>query len=129
MLILMLVITLSACTSSKLADSYKEKDVIARAKEVVNVINTLDYNAMNAEMRGDLQNQLTADSLKSALDKTLTKAGTFKEYKSIVTAGQKSKSTGEDYATVILTCTYQNSTHIFTINMDANLDIVGMYLK
>jgi hypothetical protein len=113
----------------KLADSYDENAVISRAKEVVEVINTHDYDAIQAELRDDLEDDLTSDQLKAAWDKTLTDAGDFKDYKSITTVGQKSKSTGEDYAQVVLVCNYENATLIYTIIMDANLEIVGMYLK
>lgn len=129
--VMMLVFMLSACgaSSSKLADIYTEEAVISRAEEVVNVINTLDYSAINAELRADLRDRLTAESLETEWDPMLGKAGAFKEYTQTATAGQKSKSTGEDYATVILVCDYEESTLTFTIVMDKDLEIVGMYLK
>ncbi len=128
-LVSLFLLMLSACGSIKLADIYDENEVIDRAKEVVNVINTHDYDAIQAELRDDLEDKVTPDQLKSAWEKTLSDAGDFQDYKSITTVGQKSKSTGEDYAQVVLVCNYENSTLIYTIVMDANLDIVGMYLK
>jgi Na+-transporting NADH:ubiquinone oxidoreductase subunit NqrC len=128
-LVSLFILMLTACGSTKLADIYDENAVIDRAKEVVDVINTHDYVAMQAELRDDLEGNVTPDQLKSAWDKTLTEAGDFQDYKSITTVGQKSKSTGEDYAQVVLVCNYKNSTLIYTIVMDANLEIVGMYLK
>lgn len=129
LLVLTLVIALTACSSAELADIYNEEDVIAKAKQTVEVINSLDYDAINKELREDLQDQLDAATLKNSWDEKLTEAGTFKEYKSAVTIGQKSKSTGEDYATAILTCDYENSTLMFTIVLDEDLEVVGMYLK
>lgn len=129
LLVLALVTALTACSSAELADIYNEDDVIAEAKGTVEVINTLDYDAVNKELREDLQDQLDATTLKSSWDEKLTEAGTFKEYKSATAIGQKSKSTGEDYATAILTCEYENSTLMFTIVLDADLEVVGMYLK
>ncbi len=129
-IVFVLIVTLTACGSpKKLAETYNEDEVIARAKEVVDVINTLDYDAINAQLRKDLQDKLTAEQIKKGFNDKLEKAGSFKEYKNIVTLGQKSKSTGEDYAVVILICTYENSTLTYTITMDASLEIVGMYQK
>lgn len=122
-------ITLSACTSAKLADIYDENIVTERAKEVVEMINSQDYDKVNAEIRDDLQDQLTASKLKDVIGAKLDEAGAFIEYPSITTLGQKSKTSGEDYATVVLVGKYEKSTIVFTITMDSNLDIVGFYVK
>lgn len=120
---------LSACTSAKLADIYDEESVIDRAKGIVELINAYDFEAVNAQVRDDLQDQLTSTQLKDALEGKLVDAGAFVEYQSSGAVGQKSKSTGEDYATVVLVGKYENSTIVFTITMDSNLDIVGLYAK
>lgn len=122
-------IALSACSSSKLADIYDETIVTERAKEVVELINSQDYEKVNAEIRDDLQDQLTSTQLKDALGAKLVVAGPFIEYQSTATLGQKSKTSGEDYATVVLVGKYEKSILVFTISMDSNLDIVGLYVK
>jgi len=127
--ILICTIVLSACAGAKLSDIYKEDEVIAKAKETVEVINTLDYDSMMKVLREDLRDQLDSNTLKDAWDAKLSAAGEFKEYQSVTTLGQKSKTTGEDYAVVVLTCTYENDTLIYTLSMDSNLEIVGMYMK
>ncbi|MFB0921204.1 MAG: DUF3887 domain-containing protein [Oscillospiraceae bacterium] len=126
---IILVLSLAACSSSKLADIYKEDDVIAKAKSVVDTINTQDYDAVVTLVREDLQGQLTADSLKSAWQPMLDESGAFKEYKTVAAYGQKSKSTGEDYAICVLVCTYEKATRTFTISLDKDLAVVGMYMK
>ncbi len=128
-ILLVFSITLSACTSVKLADIYDEKIVTERAKEVVEMINSQDYDKVNAEIRDDLQERLTSNQLKDAIEAKLVEAGAFIEYQSISTLGQKSKTSGEDYATVVLVGKYERSTIVFTITMDSNLDIVGLYVK
>lgn len=124
-----MLLSLAACSSSKLADIYKEDDVVSKAKTVVETINTQDYDSVVAFVRSDLQTQLTADTLKTAWKTQLDESGAFKEYKSVVTYGQKSKSTGEDYAVCVLVCTYENATRTFTLSFDKDLSVVGMYMK
>lgn len=124
-----MLLSLAACSSSKLADIYKEDDVVSKAKTVVETINTQDYDSVVAFVRSDLQAQLTADTLKTAWKTQLDESGAFKEYKSVVTYGQKSKSTGEDYAVCVLVCTYENATRTFTLSFDKDLSVVGMYMK
>jgi hypothetical protein len=128
-ILLIFSITLSACNPVKLADIYDENIVIERAKEVVEMINSQDYDKVNAEIRDDLQDQLTSNKLNDAIGAKLVEAGAFVEYPSITTLGQKSKTSGEDYATVVLVGNYEKSTIVFTITMDSNLDIVGFYVK
>ena len=129
-ILLVFSITLSACASAvKLADIYDENIVTERAKEVVEMINSQDYDKVNAEIRDDLQDQLTSSKLKDVIGAKLVEAGAFIEYPSITTLGQKSKTSGEDYATVVLVGKYEKSTLVFTITMDSNLDIVGLYVK
>jgi len=124
-----LILSLAACSSSKLADVFKGDEVAARAKGFVETINTLDYDAVVSEIREDLQSQVTPESLERAWGVQLTDAGTFKEYATVVTYGQKDKSTGEDYAVCVLVCKYENASHTFTISIDKNLEIVGLYMK
>lgn len=122
-------ITLAACTSAKLAENYDENIVTERAKAIVEMINSQNYEKVNAEIRDDLQDQLTPEKLKDAIGAKLVEAGAFLEYQSIATLGQNSKTSGEDYAVVVLIGKYENSTVMFTISMDSNLDIVGLYVK
>lgn len=128
-ILLVFSITLSACSSAKLADNYDENIVTERAKEVVEMINSQNYDQVNAEIRDDLQDQLTSEKLKDAIGAKLVEAGTFIDYQSIAAVGQKSKTSGEDYALVVLVGKYEKSTVMFTISMDSNLDIVGLYVK
>lgn len=127
--LLVFSITLSACASTKLADTYDEKIVTERAKEVVEMMNAQSFDKVNAEIRDDLQDQLTSSKLQEAIGAKLAEAGAFIEYPSISTLGQKSKTSGEDYATVVLVGKYENGTVVYTITMDTNLDIVGLYVR
>lgn len=124
-----LLLSFAACSSSKLADIYSEDEIVARAKSVVEVINTLDYDSVVGVLREDLQSQVTSESLKSAWGSLLDEAGAFEEYKTVVAYGQKDKTTDEDYAVCVLVCKYENASRTFTISMDKDLEIVGLYMK
>jgi hypothetical protein len=127
--VLVLAVTLSACAATGLAGIFDQDAVIARGEEIVELVNAQDFESVNAEFRADLRDQLTSNQLKDALGQKVVDAGSFVDFQSITTLGQKSKSTGEDYATVVLVGNYQNGTLVFTVTMDANLDLVGFYIK
>lgn len=128
-LALSVILLLSGCSAAKLSEVYSEEEVISRAKEVVELINVSDFSAVNAEVREDLQGALNTEKLQEAIGAFVNDAGTFVEFSTIVTTGQKSKSTGEDYAVAVLVCKYENANIIYTIAMDQNMDIVGLYVK
>jgi len=130
-LIVVLALTwlLAACGGAKLADVYDEDEVTARAKDVVGMINDRDYEAVTGEVREDVRDQLTPDILSDAWDATLDKSGAFEDYKSVTVIGQKNRDNGEDYAVAVLVGKYENASRTFTIMMDENLDIVGLYMK
>ena len=129
LLALAMLVSLAACGASKLSDEYVEADVIARAEALVGVINTKDYPAVVAELRDDLEASITAEQLESAWGAALDKAGAFVSFSKEAAAGQKSESSGENYAVVVLVCKYENSTLTYTVSMDRDLEIVGMYMK
>ena len=129
LLALAMLFSLAACGASKLSDEYVEADVIARAEALVGVINTKDYPAVVAELRDDLEASITAEQLESAWGASLDKAGAFVSFSKEAAASQKNESTGENYAVVVLVCKYENSTLTYTVSMDKDLEIVGMYMK
>ena len=56
-----LTFVLADSSSNKLSEDYSKDEVIARAKEVVELMNALDYSAINNEIREDLQENLSVD--------------------------------------------------------------------
>lgn len=130
-LIIFLVMTflLSACKGTKLAEGFDENSVAEHAKGIVELINAKDFDSVNSELRDDLESQLTANQLQEAMETKLDEAGQFVQYKSIAIVGQKSKTTGEDYATAVVVGEYEKGNLIFTITMNIDLEIVGIYLK
>lgn len=128
-LCLIMLLSLTACGGSKLSEEYDEQAVLAKAEELVMTANTLDYEAVHSMLREDLLPALTAQQLESSWGPFLEAAGAFVEITSRTAVTQKSQSTDENYAVAVLVCKYENANLTYTISMDVNLDIVGMYLK
>ena len=122
-------LVLSACGSAGLADGFDNKQVTEQAEAAVSLTNGGDYDALVSSFRSDLQKQLTADTFKSAWSSQLKDAGAFKSFKSTAVYGTKDKSTGEDYAVAVIVAEYENAAHTFTISVDKDGKLVGMYMK
>ena len=67
--------------------------------------------------------------LEKALIQQLSDLGAFVEYKSVMAAGTKDQKTQEDYAVVVVTAVYQNGNATYTISVDRDLAVVGLYMK
>ena len=124
-LAVLLITALSACGSS--AFQFDKSAAISQAESAVEVIDTRDYDAIVKLFREDLQGQTSADSIRSAWDSQLAGAGTFVGYKSETATAIK--QSGTDYIVVVLTTEYQNSTLTYTISLDTDMNVVGMYMK
>ncbi|MEG1984634.1 MAG: DUF3887 domain-containing protein [Oscillospiraceae bacterium] len=122
-------VLLSGCAGNKLSDDFDKDEVVEEASEMVEVINTMDYEKIVGEMREDLRDQITSEQLKEAWGEKLSGLGKFSKITSEGVIGDKSKETKEDYAVAVLACEYENGTATFTLVYDTELELVGLYMK
>lgn len=120
---------LSGCSSTKLSDSFNKDTVEKSAKQVIEYLNNADYDSVTNLFRDDLKKDLSADTLKNAVEKTYSNAGKFDDYKSISILGQKIKSTKEDSAVAIVVAKYEKQKVTFTITFDTDMKLIGLYMK
>jgi hypothetical protein len=126
------MLLLAGCGGNKLAplDAQFDETVLKeRAAEIVDLANAGDYEGLYALVRADVQAQVDAATLSEAWGASITAAGDFVEIKNIRCYGTDDPSTGEAYAVAIVNCRYAHAQHVFTLSFDANLELVGLYLK
>jgi hypothetical protein len=118
-------LTLAAGCAGKVPDGYDKDRLTQRAKEVVETINTLDYNAVILELRQDLQSQITPESLSDAWDANLSALGAFKDYKNIAYT-----STNRQHRLCGCRAHCRMKTiAIYTLSFDSDYELVGLYMK
>lgn len=125
LLILSLITT--ACTTSKLADTFDVAAVEVKAKSVIDSLNQADYTGVVAMLREDLREALPADKIKAAVDQVYGSAGAFEKYEKVVVAGQKAEN--KDIAVAVVRAKYADYTVTFTISFDQDLKVIGLYMK
>lgn len=126
-LVIFIVGMFSACNSTKLADTFNKDTVKTTAKQVIEYMNSGDFDKVNAMVREDYQIILTSDVLSEAVEKTYGKAGSFVKYEVINIVGTKDKDT--EYAIALVQAKYKKQNVTFTISFDSNLDVIGIYMK
>ncbi len=129
LLSLLLIAALFAGCAQKLSDKFDEDTVVSAAQDVVTLMNEGKYEDITAKTREDLREALSAEVIASAAEQVLAGAGDFSEFGKHSVAGQKDKSTGEDYAVIVLEAKYANKTHVYTLSFDADMSIIGFYVK
>jgi len=125
----LLILALTACSSSKLAEGFDTDTVKTQTEALINLTNDQNFDGVVAMIREDLQSQVTADSLETGWKPLLDSSGAFEKISSTAVYGQKDQSTGENYAVCVAVCKYANTSRTFTISMDTDYKIVGLYMK
>lgn len=118
-----------ACSNNELSSKFDEEEVIDKAKEVIEVINTQNYKEVIAYIRADLQAEITAEQLQEAWGDRITNAGVFKEIKNTALKTQEDPNTKEDFVTIIIQAVYEKDTLVYTLSFDEELEMIGLYMK
>ncbi len=127
-LLLILCLALAACAPG-LPDGFDGDAVTAQAEQDVALINTRDFEAVVNRLRADLQDAVTVEDLETAWGGALDALGAYDGVKDTGTSGTKDRETGEAYAVAIVVAQYENGTATFTLSYDADLALVGLYMK
>ena len=129
LIVILVMSLLFGCSGNKLSDKFDEQEVLDKGKEVVEVINTRQYEDVIALLREDLRSQITADQLVTAWDDQIVAAGEFDKIRNTAIESQEDSVTKEEYATVILEAIYAEDTLIYTLSFDEDLMMIGLYMK
>ncbi len=129
LIVILVMSLLFGCSGNKLSDKFDEQEVLDKGKEVVDVINTRQYEDVIALLREDLRSQITADQLVTAWDDQIVAAGEFDKIRNTAIESQEDSVTKEEYVTVVLEAIYAEDTLIYTLSFDEDLMMIGLYMK
>ena len=128
-MVLALSVGMIACAGGKLPEGFDKDEVGSAAEEIVGLATTGDYDSIINALRDDLKSSITADQLKEGWASLFEKAGAFDSITKTVFSSTKDKTTGEEYAVVQVLAKHANANLIYTLSIDKNLALVGLYLK
>jgi len=126
---LLLLAALSGCSAKPLPEGFSADDVGTRAEEIVGYASAGDFESVVAQLRSDLSGAVTADQLAEGWRPTYERVGAFESVKRVAFSGTADASTGEEYAVAQLLCSHEKGDVLYTLSFDAELNLVGLYLK
>lgn len=120
---------LTACGAQKLGDAFDEAAVKETAETIIGYINEDDIEGFcNVQMSEKMQEVTTVESMTEVFDQYIKDRGAFVEYKNNVVVGSTDDN-GNECAVAVLVAKYENQTVNYTISFDADMNMIGFYLK
>ena len=121
---------LFACTylrESRLSEQFARDRVYGASKNFINRLNGREYESCYQSFNQAMRASMSLNRLQNTLDSVLNSLGRFVRFKGI-SASEKTVL-GEDYAVCTVKCVYENGPATFTISLDKDLKIGGLYIK
>ncbi len=129
LVVVMLAILLTGCGAGKipLAEVFQQEQLEQQTLQIVSWLNEEEYEQVYDTFREDMKQALPTEELKSACVETYGEGGEFVQITSTEVNGQKIE--GEDYAVVMVKAQYEQQIVTFQVGYDANMQVVGLYMK
>lgn len=127
MVLLMVVLAGCGSTTVPLADVFQQEQLEQQTMQIVDWLNEGEYEQVYETFRDDMKEALPVDELKSACMETYGDAGSLVQVSSTVVNGQKIEE--EDYAVVMVKVQYEKQVVTFQVGYDADMKVVGLYMK
>lgn len=127
--VLMVMLMLAGCgsTTVPLADVFGQEQLEQQTLQIVEWLNAGEYEQVYETFREDMKQALPVEELQTACADTYGSAGDFVQVGNTVVNGQKIEE--EDYAVVMVKAQYEKQTVTFQVGYDANMQVVGLYMK
>lgn len=129
LLLAAMTVCFGGCSSMALAEGFDEATVQKAAEQIVDYEVAADYESIEAMFRDDLKEVLPAASLEASVNQYFSERGAYQETKSITVVGQQDTNTKEDYAVAVAVVQFENAKITYTISFDADMKVVGLYMK
>lgn len=128
---LLLAVSLAACgRSGKLSEKFDEETVKAAAEALVDCINADDVEGFcSVPMSDEMKTTMTPEYTQSVFEQYIGNRGAFVEYESNTVVGATRQGTNEDCAAAVVVAEYENQKVTYTISYDADMNLIGFYLK
>lgn len=119
---------LVGCSGTNLSEAFNQEEVTQQAKETIRIINNEDSQSLLEMSTVQMKAGLSEDVLEQ-IYAAIKEAGEFESFEDISVAGDKDKSTEEEYAVAVVNTKYENKKITYTITFSSQMKLAGLYYK
>ena len=112
-----------------LSEEFEEEKVLASAEEVIEDLNACDFEAIEAKVNEEFQEDINAGMLEENLAEKMKELGEFDSYTDEAAVGLKSKDYDGEIAVAVMNPIYENGRITVTISYNTDYEIIGFYVK
>ena len=123
----MALLLLVCAGENKLPEGFDKNAVYKTARNFILNLNKKEYNCCYSLFNKKMQTAMDREKLQSTLDSVLASLGEFVRFKGISAAPKK--ILGQDYTVCTVKCVYENGSATYTLSLDRDLKIGGLYIK
>jgi predicted methyltransferase len=121
-------ILLTACSAPALSVDFNENEVKLLSQDVVSLLNAQDSKGLRAIFTEQMNTAIT-DDVFVQIYAAIEGGGKFEVIDNITVVGSTDKSTGEEFATAVVTAKYENQTFTYTITFNKQMQLAGLYYR
>lgn len=122
-----LALLLAVCTGgNELSEGFEKEQVMKKAKYFIKRLNNRDYEYCYQMFNPIMEEAMNLEKLKTTMNPIFDVLGNFVRVKGIAVSSKKVH--GADYAVCTIKCIYENGPANFTLSLDKNLKLGGLYI-
>ncbi|MBE0685243.1 MAG: DUF3887 domain-containing protein [Anaerolineaceae bacterium] len=122
------MLLLTACSAPALSEDFNEEEVKLLAQDVVSPLNAQDSEGLRSLFTEQMNTAIT-DDVFVQIYAAIEGGGKFDSIENITVIGSTDKSTGEEFATAVVTAKYENQTFTYTISFNKHMQLAGLYYR
>ncbi len=126
-LALLVCLTLAACKGNPLPEGMDEETLIDQGRKTARLLGEGEYEQVAAMVRADLQDTITAESLRELMLRQADGAGSYRQIEDAMATGQSSH--GETYGVAVVYCEYSEDSVLFRLAFDPDMALIGLEVK
>lgn len=114
-------------SESELPGEFEKVKVYRCAKSFIADLNSREYPACYSCFTPAMQGSMSSEKLAATLDAVLNSLGDFIRFKGFSVSPKK--ILGDDYAVCTVKCVYENGPATFTLSLNRDMKVGGLYIK
>lgn len=123
-----MILLAGICLSEgELPEGFEKNKIYRTCRGFISKLNERQYHSCYQLFTASMQQAMSEEKLCATLDAVLGSLGDFVRFKGVSAAPKK--MLGEDYVVCTIKCIYENGPATFTISVDRDLKVGGLYIK